>query len=178
MHMNIIKAYVYALGFHFAWTLFAGIILYLSGAQFSQNVASSSEFTNMLFLLPMCAIAEEVLFRWIPFLLLFSFIGFCVKYVKINGESRAKMEKYGILAVVIVTSAIFGYVHGNIFNILLQGVSGLIFCAFYLRTLFKRRAAGKKVKWQTMPLLSSSLYHTLVNTILIVLWKADSIGLF
>lgn len=178
MKMNIIKAYILALGFHFIWTLFVGIILYLSGAQFSQNVASTSEFTNTFFLIPMCAIAEEMLFRWLPFLLLFTFIGFATKYAKISEETKANTEKYGIITVVIISSAIFGYVHGNLFNILLQGVSGVIFCAFYLRTLFKRRFAGKSVKYQLRPLMSSSLYHTLCNSLLIILWKAGFISLF
>ena len=178
MNMNIIKAYLMALGFHFVWTLFVGIVLYISGAQFSQNVASTSEFTNTLFLIPMCAVAEEMLFRWLPFLVLFSSIGFAVKYIKIGGTKKASIEKYGILTVVIVSSVIFGYVHGNLFNVLLQGVSGVIFCAFYLRTLFKRRNAGKKMKWQVRPLLSSSIYHTLCNSLLIILWKAGNSSLF
>ena len=171
MKMNIVKLYLLALGFHLIWTFSIAIILYFSGAEFSQNVADTSDFTSTLFLVPMCAMAEEMIFRWIPFLLLFTTIGLAVKYNKVDEESKAKMEKYGILAVVIVSSVIFGYVHGNIFNILIQGVSGVIFCAFYLRTLFKRRAAGKTAKYQVRPLLSSSLYHTLSNAILIALWE-------
>ena len=169
MEMNIVKLYLLTLGLHILWTFSAGLVLYLSGAEFSQNVASNSDFTNTLFLIPMCAVAEEMIFRWLPFLLLFTLIGFAVKYIKIGETTKAKIEKYGILTVVIVTSVIFGYIHGNAFNILIQGVSGVIFCAFYLRTLFKRRAAGKKVKYQVRPLLSSSLYHTLCNSVLILL---------
>lgn len=159
MKMSIIKLYPLALVFNFIWCILIGFILHLLGVSFSQNVASTSELTSTLFLVPMCALVEEMLFRWLPFMLFFTLFG------KINREK----SKYGILAVVIISSGIFGYVHGNIFNVLIQGVSGVILCAFYLRTLFKRKAAGKRVKYQVRPLLSSTLFHTLSNTILIAL---------
>ena len=165
MNMHIIKAYFVTLGFHFLWTVCVGIILYASGAQFSQHVASTSEFTNSLFLIPFCAVAEEVIFRWLPFMCLFALLGFASRFVEISNKTRS----YGILAVVALTSVVFGYVHGNFFNIFLQGVSGAIFCAFYIRALIKTRAKGRKDKYQLIPLVSSSTYHMLANTLLIVL---------
>ena len=165
MNMNIIKAYFVTLGLHFLWTVFVGIILLASGAQFSQHVASNSEFTNSLFLIPCCAIAEEVVFRWLPFMCLFALLGFASRFVEISNRTRS----YGILMVVAITSIIFGYVHGNFFNIFIQGVSGAIFCAFYIRALIKTRAKGKKDKYQLVPLASSSTYHMLANSLLIIL---------
>ena len=165
MNMNIIKAYFVTLGLHFLWTVFVGIILLASGAQFSQHVASNSEFTNSLFLIPCCAIAEEVVFRWLPFMCLFALLGFASRFVEISNRTRS----YGILMVVALTSIIFGYVHGNFFNIFIQGVSGAIFCAFYIRALIKTRAKGKKDKYQLVPLASSSTYHMLANSLLIIL---------
>lgn len=165
MNMHIIKAYFVTLGLHFLWTVCVGIILYASGAQFSQHVASTSEFTNSLFLIPFCAVAEEVLFRWLPFMCLFALLGFASRFVEISNKTRS----YGILAVVALTSVVFGYVHGNFFNVFLQGVSGAIFCAFYIRALIKTRAKGKKDKWQLIPLASSSTYHMLANSLLIIL---------
>lgn len=165
MNMNIIKAYFVTLGLHFLWTVFVGIILLASGAQFSQHVASNSEFTNSLFLIPCCAIAEEVVFRWLPFMCLFALLGFASRFVEISNRTRS----YGILVVVALTSIVFGYVHGNFFNIFIQGVSGAIFCAFYIRALIKTRAKGKKDKYQLVPLASSSTYHMLANSLLIIL---------
>ena len=165
MNMHIIKAYFVTLGLHFLWTVCVGIILYASGAHFSQHVASTSEFTNSLFLIPFCAVAEEMLFRWLPFLVFFALLGFASRFVEISNRTRT----YGILTVVALTSIIFGYVHGNIFNIFLQGVSGAIFCAFYIRALIKTRAKGRKDKYQLIPLASSSTYHMLANTLLIIL---------
>ena len=165
MEMNIIKAYLLALVFHFVWTVFIGVILLAFGAEFSQHVASDSAFTNSLFLIPCCAIAEEMLFRWGPFLLLFTILGVIAKFVTISEKTKL----YAILSVVAVSSVIFGYVHGNVFNILIQGVSGVVFCMFYFRTLIKNKEAGKKDKYQLRPLMSSSCYHTFVNSVLIFL---------
>ena len=165
MNMHIIKAYLMTLGLHFLWTVCVGIILYASGAQFSQHVASTSEFTNSLFLIPFCAVAEEVLFRWIPFMCLFALLGFASRFVEISNKTRS----YGILTVVVLTSIVFGYVHGNFFNVFLQGVSGAIFCAFYIRALIKTRAKGRKDRYQLIPLASSSTYHVLANSLLIIL---------
>jgi len=165
MSMNIIKAYFVTLGIHFLWTVFVGIILFATGAQFSQNVASTSEFTNSLFLIPFCAVVEEILFRWFPFMCLFALLGFVSKFFKVSKQTYL----YGILMVVALSSLVFGYVHGNFYNIFLQGVSGAIFCAFYIRALIKMREKGKKDKWQLVPLASSSTYHMLANTLLIIL---------
>ncbi len=167
--MNTVKLYCVTLLCHFLWSFVIGAVLYLSGAQFSQHVASSSEFINSFLLVPMCAIVEEVLFRWGPMVFLFGGIECISRIVEINDESRLKIEKYGIIVIVLVSSIIFGCVHGNIFNILLQGVGGLIFFMFYLRTLYKERIRKISDKYQLRPLMSSSLYHTLSNSILIVL---------
>ena len=169
MEMNIIKLYLLTLICHFVWSMFVGFVLYASGIKFSQHVAGASEFTNTLFLIPMCAFFEEVLFRWMPMLLLFSAMGFLFRYFTISSKIKLNVEKYGVLVVVLMTSVIFGYVHGNIFNVFLQGVSGIIFCMFYLRTLYKERLNGKKDKYQIRPLISSSTYHTICNSVLIFL---------
>lgn len=167
--MNIVKLYILALLFHFVWCFVIGGTLYFCGATFSQNVASSSDFTNSLFLVPMCALLEEIIFRWAPMVLFFTGLAILVKKGKVDDEKKTRIEKYGVATLVIVTSIIFGLVHGNVFNILIQGVSGVIFSIFYLRTLYRRREAGKNDRFQMLPLASSTIYHTLSNMILIVL---------
>ena len=167
--MNIVKLYVLALLFHFTWSFGVGIILYLSGAEFSQHVASNSDFVNSLFLIPMCAFAEELIFRWLPMVLFFTGLGLLSKSQTFGERRRKEIEKYGVAFVVITSAIIFGLVHGNAFNILLQGVSGVIFSMFYLRTLYRRKNAGKKDRLQKYPVLSSTIYHTISNSILIVL---------
>lgn len=169
MEMNIIKLYLITLGLHFAWNFTVGGTLYLCGVEFSQHVARDSEFTSSLFLVPMCAFIEEMMFRWAPMILFFTGLAILAKKGQIEENKMKKIEKYGVATVVIVSSIIFGFVHGNIFNILLQGVSGVIFSMFYLRTLYRRKEAGKSNKLQTMPVLSSTLYHTVSNAVLMLL---------
>lgn len=167
--MNIVKLYLLTLLFHFTWNLLVGGTLYVCGAEFSQHVAKTSDFTNSLFLVPMCALLEEIIFRWAPMVLFFTGLGILAKKGLFGDEKMKKIEKYGVATVVIISSIIFGFVHGNAFNILLQGVGGVIFSMFYLRTLYRRREAGKVDKLQKMPVLSSTIYHTLSNGLLMLL---------
>ena len=167
--MNTIKLYCVTLLCHLVWSFVVGAILYLSGVQFSQHVASSSDFVNSFLLVPMCALLEEILFRWGPMILFFGGLNGFSRLFKLENGLQSKIEKYGIVTIVLVSSVIFGCVHGNVFNILLQGVGGLIFFMFYLRTFYKERIEGKVDKYQIRPLASSTIYHTLSNTILIVL---------
>ena len=175
--MKTVKLYLLMLGIHFVWNISMLIPLSLCGVEFSQHVASFSTISNSFLynvtLLPMCALIEEVLFRWLPMILFFVGLGIFVKKSKANDETKDKVEKYGVAAIVIISSIIFGFIHGNVFNILIQGVSGVIFSMFYLRTLYLRREAGKKNNLHVMPLLSSTIYHTLSN--IPVMWGVGAI---
>lgn len=169
MTMNIIKLYCVTLFFHFLWSFIVAATLYLSGVEFSQHVASSSDLVNSFLIVPMCALVEEGLFRWGPMVLFFFGLNSFSRLFKLEDGLQYKIEKYGIAIIVLVSSVIFGCVHGNVFNILLQGVGGLIFFMFYLRTFYKERIEGKVDKYQLRPLASSTIYHTLSNSLLIFL---------
>ena len=176
--MNTVKLYLLMLGIHFVWNISVIIPLSLLGVEYSQHVASffnkaSNSFLSDITLLPMCALAEEWLFRWLPMFIFFTILGVFIKIGRVDDEKRSKIEKYGLAAIVIISSVIFGLVHGNGFNILIQGVSGVIFSMFYLRTLYRRREAGKKHKVQFVPLLSSTVYHTLSN--IPIMWVVGAI---
>lgn len=175
--MKTVKLYLLMLGIHFVWNISVIIPLSLCGVEYSQHVASFSKVSNSFLyditLLPMCALVEEILFRWLPMILFFTGLGIFIKKSKANDETKSKVEKYGVASIVIVSSIIFGFVHGNVFNILIQGMSGVIFSMFYLRTLYRRREAGKKNKLHAMPLLSSTVYHTLSN--IPVMWGVGAI---
>ena len=173
---KLVRFYVKTLGYHFLWSFIVGATLYLCGAKFSQHVASSSEFVSSFLLVPMCALLEEMLFRWGPMVLFIGSLGYISRVMKIDDESKSKIENYGIAVIVLVSSVIFGLVHGNVFNIALQGVSGLVFFMFYLRRMYRDRVLRKEEilnktdKYQLRPLAASTLYHTMSNSILIFLW--------
>lgn len=82
---------------------------------------------------------------------------------KMDGVTVRKVRMWGVAAVVLISSAIFGYVHGNIYNILIQGVGGVVFFLFYLRKLYRERLQGKSDLLQLAPLASSALYHLVSN---------------
>ena len=172
---KLVWFYCKTLGYHFLWSFIVGVTLYLCGVKFSQHVASSSEFVGSFLLVPMCALLEEMLFRWGPMLLFIGGLGYFSRVMKIDDELKSMIENNGIVIIVLVSSIIFGLVHGNVFNIALQGVSGLIFFMFYLRRMYRDRILRKDGilkkmdKYQLRPLAASTLYHTLSNSILIFL---------
>lgn len=51
----------------------------------------------------------------------------------VKGSSNFKKN---IVPIVILTSCIFGYLHGSIINMLIQGVAGLVLSAVYIRNGF------------------------------------------
>ena len=116
---------------------------------------------------------EETLFRWIPLLLLFMVLNPLCRNSKISKKQYLSIERYALLVVVINSSLQFGYWHGNIYNILIQGVLGLTLMIIYLRALFVRRDKGLRTRFQFVPYVQAGLYHCLYNLILIPL---DSIS--
>ena len=165
--MNVVKLFLLTWVIHLAWFVVVGFILFLSGAEFSQHVASSNEFTNSFLLIPFTAIAEEVLFRWGPMVVLVFSLTFFFRNGRLTKEQFFNLERYFLLVLVILSSIIFGWVHGNIFNVLLQGVSGVIFYIIYLRCYFIERECGVRDRFQIVPLAESSAYHAMANAFLI-----------
>lgn len=165
--MNVVKLFLLTWVIHLTWFVVVGFILFLSGAEFSQHVASSNEFTNSFLLIPFTAIAEEVLFRWGPMVVQVFSLTFFFRKRRLTKEQFFNLERYFLLVLVILSSIIFGWVHGNIFNVLLQGVSGVIFYIIYLRCYFIERECGVRDRFQIVPLAESSAYHFMANAFLI-----------
>ena len=167
--MNVFKFFLITWVIHFIWTVVIGMILVFSGAKFSQHVAPNSEFTNSFLLVPFTAVAEEMLFRWAPLLILTSILTYGFRKKRLSKEQFFYVERYCLLVVAVVSSVVFGWVHGSIFNVLLQGVSGIIFFIVYLRCFFIERDLGVRDRWQVIPLAESSFYHGMANASLIFL---------
>lgn len=111
---------------------------------------------------------EEICFRWLPLfstISLFSILKFALRKNNVGTQVVKTIEKIMIIAVALVSSLIFGFLHGGVYNILLQGVLGLILSMFYLRTYYRRKFAKEWCYLQIYPLLSSTLYHILTNGI-------------
>ena len=167
------KVLLLAMGFILVWNFVVGIILYLSGAEFSQHVAKNEDlFFNSLFFLPltaMTALLEEMIFRWGPMLILSFVLMWMYRSGRLSKERFFEVEKYTILILTIVSCIVFGWVHGSIWNLLLQGVSGLCFMLVYLRAFFIRRDKGLRNRWQVVSLAESTLLHTLSNLLFMIL---------
>ena len=167
--MNVVKMFLLTWAIHFSWTVVIGFTLVLTGAEFSQHVASDNEFTNSFLLVPFTALAEEILFRWGPMLILVFSLTYCYRRGRLTKGQFFDVEKYCLLAVTLLSSLIFGWVHGNFFNVLIQGVSGVIFFIIYLRCFFIERDRGVRDRLQIMPLAEATAYHTMANVFLIFL---------
>ncbi len=167
------KVFLLAWGFMLVWDLTVFVILYLAGAEFSQHVAKNEDlFFNSLFFLPltsMAALLEEIFFRWGPMLILSFVLMWMYRSGRLSKERFFKVEKYAILILTIVSGIVFGWVHGTVWNVLIQGVSGTLFMLLYLRVFFIRRDRGQRNRWQLVSLAESTLLHTVSNLLLMLL---------
>ena len=167
------KVFLMAWGFLLVWDFIVGGILYLSGAEFSQHVAKNEDlFFNSLFFLPMTtlsALLEEIIFRWGPMLVLSFVLLWLYRSGRLTKERFFKVEKYAILILTIVSGIVFGWVHGSVWNVLIQGVGGTLFLLLYLRIFFIRRDRGQRNRWQLVSLAESTLLHTASNLLLMVI---------
>ena len=167
--ISVIKFFLLTWIVHFSWTVVVGMTLFLCGAKFSQNVASNSVFTNSFLLIPLTALAEEIMFRWGPMIVLTFILTYYYRNGRLTKDQFFNVEKHCLLSLVILLSVIFGWVHGNVFNVLIQGVSGVVFYIIYLRCFFIERDRGVRDRLQIVPLIESSAYHAMANAFLIFL---------
>ena len=169
MTTHIVKLYLVMLGINFGWILTSGMIFLLCGFTFSQHVASTSMFKNSLFLVPMAAFMEEIAFRWLPMLIV---VGIVTVVTKIAGKPKSRLQlvriqKRWMTIVLVIIAIVFGYLHGNLCNVFMQGVSALIISAFYLRAYFRSDPTKRITKSQLIPLFSVTVFHAMVNMVMI-----------
>jgi membrane protease YdiL (CAAX protease family) len=91
------------------------------------------------------AFFEEVIFRFIP-------IVYTLKFTR---------SLYVVVSVTIVSSVIFGYVHGGFGHVPLQGVAGLFFSMVYIKT-------GGYLEMHRDALLTTTLIHFLYNMFILL----------
>lgn len=99
-----------------------------------------------------CAGIEEAIFRLFP-LVIIQLLFFPL--LKEKGKTIL------LLSSVVILSVLFGYLHGNVLNITLQGVAGLFFSVLYLK---------RGGYWNNDPvkgLCSSTAAHALFNIVLV-----------
>lgn len=135
------------------WDVFPGYLL--RGISPGYDISVFSIQAPMIVFLN--ALVEEIEFRVIPITI--------VSYLL--GRSFSSREKNAIilLAVAIASSALFGYIHGGVDHIFVQGVLGLIWSFIYMKcggviTELEGRAAA----WSVIrALLAVTLVHSLYN---------------
>ncbi|MDQ5969287.1 MAG: hypothetical protein QG579_444 [Patescibacteria group bacterium] len=117
---------------------------------------------SLLFYLPCWAFLEEVMFRFLPFLIIF-----LPKY-EFSGKQ--------IFSIVVLSSCIFGYMHGDYRAIFIQGVAGAYFSLIFWRYSFRLK------NWRGMMngLVASTIVHLLCNSFIFLLlfvgqWLRDDL---
>lgn len=169
--------YIKVLIGHFLWSITVCAILHMLGISFSQHIAKTeAEATNNMALIGGIVLIEETMFRWFPMMGLQIIVLIEEAMSKQFQILRLKMviqknKKKIIFVIVILSSIIFGYFHGNVYNILLQGVGGIIMYFFYLRRYYRDKIIKRNDNWnwQLRPLLASSIYHYISNLVLIMI---------
>ena len=196
--MNVILFYCITTTIYVVFVNSVCYVLDKNGVEYSQNVVQYGSKTNSFISMdgvktklynathvPTMQVVdrigipftEEFIFRWLPLLLIISVFRILISIKKKKGRDTAVIKNIGrlcIIIVVLVGSVVFGYIHGNAYNILIQGPAGLIFYISYLRVYYRRRLAGKKCYLQIYPLLATTLYHVLV----VQLWRVADLNLW
>jgi len=138
---------LYSIAIAFSLSVLSGAILIsvdadLKDVKIGKKILTAGFFSTLF----VCAAIEEIFFRFIPLY----FARLLTKKTSI------------ILFVAIISSIIFGDLHGNAWHIFLQGISGFILCVVYLKC---GGMQGKIIK----PLSCSTLSHFGFNSFLTLL---------
>lgn len=152
------------------WLLLAKqIIIYLSpniptetasGISKSTGSAENMGISTLEFILylPFGAIWEEIVFRLLPLLVCMGIILIGIILGKID-ENNSKIYKKFFVYTIILSSIVFGYLHGNIVNIFIQGIAGFIFFMVWLAVYDIKRSI-------IISTLASSMTHLCDNVFL------------
>lgn len=130
------------------WTFFAMMVLVGAGSTLnfyqltSVPIPDNIDLYFLIFLFS-AAMVEEALFRFFPLLIA----------VALWGKSRL------IIGVMVVSSIIFGFIHGGPINLIFQGVGGFFLCIIFLK-------CGGFQKRPLKALLSSTTAHFLYNLVI------------
>lgn len=133
-----------------------------SRSQIEQLTFGSSGIAKLLslvFILALLAALEEIVFRFFP-------VFFCLAVIHCIGHLFSYRSSWGKVLIwpkvlfLIPASIVFGYLHGNEYNILMQGVAGGIFSMVFLRCGGVSNKLIRATFW-------SSLTHMAFNSILI-----------
>ena len=143
------------------WVIFISLSLrallipvYSSGIGESLVAGFKTEPYHLILFLLKFACIEELEFRAFPMLIVFASFKF-FPYLE-------KEKDRVIFLALLISSAIFGYMHGDYTNILMQGVSGIFFFVFFLKS------GGYNGKI-FIPLIATTLLHFSMNLIVVLL---------
>ena len=126
----------------------------------------SKENTSLLLKIPYHALVEEVIFRHLPVFL------FMLKWF--NDYYHIDKRKFYLRSTIImlISSVIFGVLHGGWINIFIQGIGGIFLFIIYLKFFvhyMSIRNDSTFYKPVYMPLLASTLFHALYNYAVVIL---------
>lgn len=123
------------MAFHLLWSLFVcyEVIPHLPARPgVSGNTAKAEDLTSwygMLVDIPLCAILEEMVFRVFPMGVWLIITGLISMHTTIKNSI--------LITIVLSSSILFGWLHGNMYNVLMQGVGGIVYFIIFLIVYFK-----------------------------------------
>lgn len=133
------------------------------------GLSSNTDQSNLLnwldigITIPISATIEEIVFRLFPALIWVATVA--------DFTINKKKEDIILVSIMIISSILFGWLHGNIYNIVLQGISGFIFFMTFLIGYFKvnEKNKGNVVKGIIMGTITSSVCHMTFNWNIVIL---------
>ncbi len=101
---------------------------------------------GFLFTIISISVIEELIFRIIP-------LWIAIRYLR---------SPWYLITAAFITAIVFGYVHGGVYNILLQGIGGFLYAIIFIRYA----AGGKRILEASLVII---ILHTIFNGLLSLL---------
>ncbi len=152
---NIFKIFFYLILFNHLYNIIIYIVYNeIFDITYGQNVVEyhSASAIELIFIITKIAFIEEIIFRTIPMIII----------LLLSYYYPQKRDKTTIF-IVIISCIIFGILHGNIYNILLQGVGGFILFSIFLRGYYKTIGKYSMIVAVIIATSQSIMFHILWN---------------
>ncbi|MEI8223582.1 MAG: CPBP family glutamic-type intramembrane protease [bacterium] len=102
------------------------------------------------------AFHEELIFRFLP-------LTFFARWVYYENKIKCDTSSFRTIAVIAVSSIIFGWLHGGFWNIFVQGVYGVVFATIFIFTANKMPTSFGRGTRSVIGLYAATCFHAFSN---------------
>lgn len=143
----------------------------------SQNTVGVEEMTTwnaVLFKIPLYGITEEITFRLFPLGALLLLTNVLASMINII---RKRIDAI-LMTTMILSSLTFGILHGNIYNVFMQGASGFMHCILFLIVYYKIIKHPYNYKVNDGKIFDGVMWGTLTSSVVHIAYNWVVVGIY